>query len=140
MKHTLFRTFRAFAILSILLTLFVFPVLAAAPGQGDQPQPPKVPDEVLLLIPVVTGWIGTKFIDFLKQVFGWTTPADKRKNVWLSLGVSAALAILLLLITGSFVPLTGPNTFIAWISVAFTTATLIYKSMQPAPESPPTNG
>jgi len=133
------RTFFSMCIVLILCTLLTAPALAFAPGAAlpeDSP-PVHVPEAVLLLIPVLVGSIGIPVINWLKLQFGWTKPEDKPKNLWLSFGVSMALAIIALLITGSFVPLTGPNTFVAWISLAFTVATLIYKSMQPPAEPTP---
>jgi hypothetical protein len=54
MKHNLFRTFRIFAILSILLTLFVFPVLASAPA-GRGPAPQLQTDRLASLIELIAG-------------------------------------------------------------------------------------
>ena len=127
--------FRFAAILILLLLLFsvLLNAVQAAPiaqtAPPGQPAPAQVPDAVLLLIPVFAGGVAVKVINGLKQILGWTADADKLKNIWLSFGVCMAIAILLLLITSSFVHLAGPETFVAWIFMAFSTATLLYKSL-----------
>jgi hypothetical protein len=126
------RTFFAFAIVLILLTVFVSSVMAMAPGgRGPDELPPDpTPPAVLLLIPALLGGIGIPLINRLKAWLDFTKPEDNIKNSWLSFGVSVFLAVIALLITGSFVPMTGPETIVSWVTVAFTTATLIYKSIR----------
>lgn len=114
----------------VLLLVLVFPVFAQA-GNPPAPPTPAIPETVLLIIPILTGSIGIPLINFFKKQFGWVNPEDKIKNVWLSFLISFALAILALVATNSLVPMTGPETLIIWVLLAFSTATLIYKSMQP---------
>lgn len=97
-----------------------------------------IPSVVLLLIPILTGSVGIPVINWLKARLGWTKPEDKTKNIWLAFGVSLLLAVGALLITSSFAPLAGPETVVTWVAVAFSTATLIYKSLQPVedPQEP----
>jgi hypothetical protein len=124
-------------VVALLLVLTV-PVLAAAVGEDPAPPPNiQVPEVVMLLISGGAGWLAIKIINAAKTALGWTKPTDKRKNIWLTFGVSIVLSVLLLLITNSFVPLSGPQTVITWLGVIFMTATMIYKSSQsPAPEDP----
>jgi len=89
----------------------------------------EIPQAVLLIIPVLVGSLGIPLINWLKVQFGWTKPEDKPKNTWLSFGVAMVLAVFALAITNSLVPLAGPETLVLWVSLAFSTATLIYKSI-----------
>jgi hypothetical protein len=133
MKTT--RLLFASLLILVLLIVMVIPVMAASPGQGDQPPQVQVPDAVLLLISAGIGGLCVKIVNFLKERLGWTKDTDKVKNVWLTFGIAVFMGILLLLITSSFAPLTGPESVVTWITLAFTVATLLYKSMTKSPES-----
>jgi hypothetical protein len=127
------KTFFSLLIILLLLTVITTPALAMSAGASSKADTPQIPEAVLLLIPIIVGSIGIPLINFLKTQLKWTNPEDKLKNVWLSFGVSVVLAVLALLITNSLIPLTGPETLVTWISLTFTVATLMYKSMQPVP-------
>jgi uncharacterized membrane protein YsdA (DUF1294 family) len=131
--------FSSILVLVLLLVVLAFPVMAMAQDAQAPAEPPPVPEVVILLIPVLTGSIGIPVINWLKLTLGWTAPEDKIKNVWLSFLVSVALAIVALLITGSFLPLSGPETLVMWVSLSFSVATLIYKSISVSatPPEPP---
>jgi hypothetical protein len=117
----------------ILAVLFLAanagPVMAM--GLGQEPAPAEVPAAVLLLIPVLAGGAGVRVVNLLKELLNWTQPEDAKKNTWLAFGVCGALAVMALLLTNQALP-TDPQTLAAWIGVAFSTATLIYKQMQVA--------
>lgn len=98
-----------------------------------QVQSAEVPQAVLLLIPVLVGSLGIPLINWLKKQFNFTGDSASVKNTWLSFGVSLVLAVFALVVTNSLTPLAGPETLVLWISLAFSTATLIYKSLLPAP-------
>jgi hypothetical protein len=127
------RMFFSLTLCLVLLLVLAFPAMAAGPASPGAAPGPDIPEAVLLLIPALVGGIGIPVINRLKLALGWTTPEDKNKNLWLAFGVSMALAILALLLTNSFLPLGGPDTVVAWITLAFSVATLIYKSL-PAPD------
>lgn len=89
-----------------------------------------VPDSVIVLVPVLAGAIGVPLVNFIKAQFN----LDGLKALWLTFGVSVALAIVALLITGSFaIPAGDPLAIVAkvieWVGVVFATATLIYKAI-----------
>jgi hypothetical protein len=123
------RLTQVFIIALTLLLSIAFPVLAGAIFPADSP-PVVVPESVLLLIPVIVGSLGIPIINWLKKIFNFTGDQAKVKNTWLSFCVSFVLAVFALAITNSLTPLTGPETVILWVSMAFSTATLIYKSVE----------
>ncbi len=126
---------RSFVTSLIVITclLLIQPVVALASGPAQDTTPQPIPDSVVLLVPILVGSFGVPLVNWLKKTLGWTTDADKKKNIWLTFGVSLALAILALLVTQSFIPLGGPETVVTWLGLTFTVATLIYKSMQADP-------
>jgi hypothetical protein len=121
-------------IVAFLMLITPFIVQASTPSQEATPAPVPVPEAVLLLISAGAGGLCVKIVNFLKLKFGWITEADRIKNVWLTFGTSAVMGILLLLITSSFAPITGPETLVTWITLAFTVATLLYKTVSQSSE------
>lgn len=114
----------------LLLLVISFPVFAQS--GADPAAPPPVPEAVLLLISAGAGGLCVKIVNFFKEKLGWTKPTDKVKNTWFTFGICAIFSVLLLLITNSFVPLSGPDALVTGATLAFSVATLLYKSFQPA--------
>lgn len=84
-------------------------------------------DELQLLIPLIVGGIAVPAADWIKKLVASTDP---RVNLGIAFGVSMILAVLALFITGAFSG--GPVTataIVGWISLTFSTATIIYKSL-----------
>lgn len=134
MRTVRFTIIFATLILSILLAAIVAPVLAQGPGPNTDPQPDQtLPTAVVLLASLLVGRVGVPLVNWLKAQLNWTGDADKSKNVWLTFGVSCVLAVVVLLLTNTFLPITTPALVTSALTTVFTTATLIYKSIsQPA--------
>jgi hypothetical protein len=125
-------------ILLIVVLLLVSLTLAAfAPNPVQTTQPPAAPVDISLLIPVLIGALGVPLVNQIKTLFKTTDPIQ---NLWITFGVSAALAVLALWLAGLILPMSTPQDYIKFFGVIFSTATLIYKSFpgqnsQPNPEA-----